>query len=139
MNRNVRLLGWLLAALLVVLVGRNWLPGEFTGEATPTSVVTTAPATAGMPALARLPAEEQQAIRATLALIEASGPFSHRQDGTEFQNREGRLPDQAPGYYREYTVETPASPDRGARRIVAGRSGEIYYTDDHYRSFLRLD
>jgi ribonuclease T1 len=139
MNRNVRLLGWLLAALLVVLVGRNWLPGAFTGEATPTSVETTAPATAGMPALTRLPAEEQQAIRATLALIEVGGPFPHRQDGTEFQNREGRLPEQAPGYYREYTVETPASPDRGARRIVAGRSGEIYYTDDHYRSFLRLD
>jgi ribonuclease T1 len=139
MNRNVRLLGWLLAALLVVLVGRNWLPGEFTGAATPTSVETTAPATAGMPALARLPAEEQQAIRAALALIAAGGPFPHRRDGTEFQNREGRLPDQAPGYYREYTVETPGSPDRGARRIVAGRGGETYYTDDHYRSFLRLD
>jgi ribonuclease T1 len=137
MNRNLRLLGWLLAVLLVVLVGRTWLPGEL---ATPTaSVETAAPTTAGMPALARLPAEEQQAVRATLALIAAGGPLPHRQDGTEFQNREGQLPDKAPGYYREYTVETPGSPDRGARRIVAGRDGEIYYTDDHYRSFLRLN
>jgi guanyl-specific ribonuclease Sa len=140
MNRNARLLGWVLVALLVVLVGRNWLPGELTGTTTPTaSVGTAAPASAGMPALARLPAEEQQAIRATLALIAAGGPFRHRQDGTEFQNREGRLPDEASGYYREYTVVTPDSPDRGARRLVAGRNGEIYYTDDHYRSFLRLD
>jgi ribonuclease T1 len=140
MNRNIRLLGWLVAVLLVVLIGRNWLPGELIGAITPTaSVETAAPAGAGMPALGRLPADEQQAIRATLALIAAGGPFPHRQDGTEFQNREDQLPDKAPGYYREYTVETPGSPDRGARRLVAGRSGEIYYTDDHYRSFLRLD
>lgn len=140
MNRNIRLLGWVLAALLAVLIGRNWLPGELTGAATPTaSVESAAPAGGGMPALARLPADEQQAVRATLALIAAGGPFPHRQDGTEFQNREGRLPEEAPGYYREYTVETPASPDRGARRIVAGRGGETYYTGDHYQSFLRLD
>jgi len=76
--------------------------------------------------------------RETLALIKAGGPFPHAQDGRVFMNREGRLPKQARGYYREYTVSTPLARDRGARRIVAGRGGEYYYTDDHYRSFRRI-
>jgi ribonuclease T1 len=71
----------------------------------------------------------------TLLLIEEGGPFPYDQDGSTFQNREGILPDQPRGYYREYTVETPGSPDRGARRVVTGRDGERYYTDDHYESF----
>jgi len=28
--------------------------------------------------------------------------------------------------------------ERGPRRIVAGRGGEYYYTDDHYRTFRRI-
>ena len=52
-----------------------------------------------------------------------------------FQNREGILPAQPRGYYHEYTVETPGSPDRGARRLIIGGAGERYYTDDHYDSF----
>ena len=80
--------------------------------------------------------------RDTLALIRAGGPFPYRQDNTVFGNREKRLPAAARGHYREYTVPTPGSRDRGARRIVAGSppetSGEYYYTDDHYRSFRRI-
>ena len=49
------------------------------------------------------------------------------------------MPDEPLGYYREYTVETPGSPDRGARRLVIGSGGETYYTDDHYASFERID
>jgi ribonuclease T1 len=48
------------------------------------------------------------------------------------------LPQKGKGYYHEYTVITPGSPDRGARRIVAGQGGEYYYTGDHYRSFKRI-
>lgn len=48
------------------------------------------------------------------------------------------LPEQAMGYYREYTVPTPGSDDRGARRIVAGEDGEPYCTGDHYSSFSRM-
>jgi ribonuclease T1 len=55
-----------------------------------------------------------------------------------FQNRENLLPQKPSGYYREYTVETPGSPDRGPRRIVTGADGEMYYTDDHYESFRRV-
>ena len=72
---------------------------------------------------------------ATLALIETDGPFPYRQDGAVFQNREALLPQRPAGHYREYTVETPGSDDRGARRIVSGADGERYYTDDHYDSF----
>jgi ribonuclease T1 len=73
--------------------------------------------------------------RATLQLIEDSGPFPYSRDGTVFHNYEGLLPGKADDYYREYTVSTPGAPDRGARRIVAGEKGERYYTDDHYNSF----
>ena len=76
--------------------------------------------------------------RATLVLIKAGGPFPHRQDGGVFGNRERLLPGRDRGYYREYTVRTPGARDRGARRIVAGRGGEFYYTADHYRSFQRI-
>jgi ribonuclease T1 len=91
--------------------------------------------------VAELPPEARQ----TLALIRKGGPFPYSKDGTTFGNRERILPAKAHGYYREYTVKTPGSRDRGARRIVAGHgksaepvAGEIYYTDDHYRSFRRI-
>jgi ribonuclease T1 len=81
-----------------------------------------------------LPAE----ARETLARIKAGGPFPYQRDGAVFGNREGLLPKRSRGYYREYTVKTPGARDRGARRIVVGRGGEYYYTDDHYRSFRRI-
>lgn len=84
--------------------------------------------------VAQLPPE----ARATLALIQKGGPFPYARDGVVFSNREGQLPKRARGYYHEYTVKTPGARDRGARRIVAGERGEIYYTDDHYRSFRRV-
>jgi len=89
---------------------------------------------------ARWPAFLPPEAHDTLALIEAGGPFPYRQDGATFQNREHRLPERERGYYREYTVETPGSSDRGPRRIVAGGDPptEYFYTDDHYGSFRRF-
>lgn len=84
--------------------------------------------------LAQLPGE----ARETLSLIQAGGPFPYQRDGAVFGNREGLLPKRERGYYREYTVKTPGARDRGARRIVTGRGGDYYYTDDHYRSFRRI-
>jgi guanyl-specific ribonuclease Sa len=86
-------------------------------------------------ALSSLPQEATD----TVELIDAGGPFPYPQDGTVFQNREGILPACDTGYYHEYTVETPGSPDRGARRIVTGDAGEYFYTDDHYASFSIVD
>ena len=75
----------------------------------------------------------------TLDLIDAGGPFPEPdRDGSTFENREDLLPDHPLGYYKEYTVPTPGRDDRGARRIVAGEGGELYYTGDHYRSFSRI-
>ncbi len=93
-------------------------------------------------AYADLPAPAQ----ATLHLIKQGGPFAYARDGVVFANRERLLPRQPRGYYAEYTVPTPGLHHRGARRIVAGagpqrdfrRSGEYYYTDNHYRSFRRI-
>jgi ribonuclease T1 len=84
--------------------------------------------------VAKLPKQ----ARATIALIDAGGPFPFDRDGITFQNRESLLPRQPKGYYREYTVVTPGSSDRGARRIIAGKGGELYYTDDHYDSFREV-
>lgn len=90
----------------------------------------------GLPwvAVDRLPPEAHD----TLALIDADGPYPYEEDDTVFQNREGILPDQPEGYYREYTVETPGLDHRGALRIVTGSGGEYYWTDDHYSSFSRI-
>ena len=74
----------------------------------------------------------------TVALIDDGGPFPEDEDVGTFGNREELLPDRPEGYYTEYTVPTPGSDDRGARRIVAGRDGELYWTEDHYRSFERI-
>jgi len=85
-------------------------------------------------AASELPAE----ARKTIALIRTGGPYPYERDGIVFGNFEKLLPLKERGYYREYTVRTPGAKDRGARRIVAGRGGELYYTDDHYNSFRRI-
>lgn len=84
--------------------------------------------------VAELPGE----ARATIRLIRQGGPFPYERDGIVFRNFEKRLPLRERGYYREYTVRTPGEKSRGARRIVAGGGGELYYTADHYRSFVRI-
>ncbi|MBW8487042.1 ribonuclease domain-containing protein [Actinomadura parmotrematis] len=111
--------------------------GTATASGTRTGAASARPtASDGLPEVraASLPAE----ARTTLRLISAGGPFPYRQDGTVFGNREGLLPRERSGYYHEYTVPTPGSRDRGARRIIAGGAGERYYTADHYRSFARV-
>jgi ribonuclease T1 len=94
----------------------------------------TSSAWAGDIGVAELPREAQ----AALGRIHAGGPHPYARDGMVFRNRERLLPARRTGYYREYTVPTPGARDRGARRIVAGKVGEFYYTDDHYRSFRRI-
>ncbi|WP_164419896.1 ribonuclease domain-containing protein [Streptomyces salinarius] len=95
-----------------------------------------APAAVGDICYSALPSQAHD----TLDLIEQGGPYPFEQDGTVFQNREGILPSQSAGYYHEYTVITPGSDTRGARRIVTGEEyQEDYYTADHYASFDLVD
>ncbi len=84
--------------------------------------------------VAELPPEARQ----TIALIRKGGPFPYAKDGALFGNREGALPKQRRGYYREYTVKTPGMRARGAKRIIWGAGGEFYYTEDHYSHFQRI-
>jgi guanyl-specific ribonuclease Sa len=132
---------WFRLALIVVAVVAAlewWSPGNAPGEpgGPPAPDVRTAPERPSSEYPAFLPSEAV----ATLDLIARGGPYPYERDGTVFQNREQRLPAQPRGYYREYTVPTPGSRDRGARRIVTGGDPPevFYYTDDHYRSFREV-
>ncbi|MDD1475686.1 ribonuclease domain-containing protein [Arthrobacter sp. H16F315] len=139
-----------LTVLLAVLVGLAVLAFVLagvpqTGDAPPgadTTATGLAARTAAGPAMtnpsglpevkaAELPAEARQ----TLSLIASGGPYPYARDNIAFGNFERILPRKPAGYYKEYTVGTPGESDRGARRIVAGRDGEKYYTPDHYNSF----
>lgn len=96
------------------------------------TAATAAPTAVGSICYSNLPSQAHD----TLDLIEVGGPYPYSQDGGVFQNREGILPSQSASYYHEYTVITPGSSNRGARRIVTGnRANEDYYTSDHYASF----
>ena len=95
--------------------------------ASPVSSLPTVPVSA-------LPAEAVT----TLGLIAKGGPFPYSKDGVVFSNRERILPSHPSGWYHEYTVVTPGSNDRGARRIVQGKDGGLFYTDDHYASFREI-
>lgn len=147
-TRVLAVLALVVVALLVWWVkGGDPDPGQPSG-ATPTasapsgptpSAPGTDPGADGIPPCdpGELPPEVDDVVDDILS----GGPFDHpRNDGVRFQNREGILPDEDPGYYREYTVTTPGAGNRGARRIVTGGQDpedpdHWYYTGDHYESF----
>ena len=111
-------------------------PTQAAGSTYSSSVTGTSPTVephSGLPYvdLAALPPEAAD----TVHLIDSGGPFPYDEDGSTFGNYEGLLPDEPPGYYKEYTVQTPGSPDRGARRIIGAGDGQLYWTADHYVSF----
>lgn len=139
--------GLLVAVLTAALVwwaqGDGSAPTPTTTDPTPSGTVSALPTTpgttdpeSGLPlvALADLPPEAAE----TVELIDAGGPYPYDEDDGVFGNFEELLPDRERGYYREYTVETPGLDHRGARRIVAGSAGELYWTSDHYQSFERI-
>ncbi|MEU4768223.1 ribonuclease domain-containing protein [Actinosynnema sp. NPDC023794] len=133
---SVALLG--LIALVVVGYFAKDLTGTSSDPAPPPASASVPGAAPGLPVepLSDLPAQ----VKATWELIGKGGPFPYpRNDGVTFQNREKLLPAKPSDYYREYTVPTPGSDDRGARRLVTGSSAEVYYTADHYESFVVVD
>jgi ribonuclease T1 len=130
------------AALTVIATVTLGLTAAPLADATTTTTSYAVPSVvAAIPScsLSSLPPEASD----TLDLIHSGGPFPYSQDGTVFQNREGILPSESTGYYHEYTVKTPGSPDRGARRLIGGGSPVtdpqyVYYTGDHYTSFCKV-
>ena len=127
-SESLRKLGLALAVTLAIAAG-NEAPAQARAPIVDEAVVV----------LASLPTEARQTER----LIREGGPFPYAKDGSAFGNRERLLPRQPRGYWREYTVKTPGSRDRGARRIVCGGRAPAspeacYYTGDHYASFKRI-
>ena len=84
-------------------------------------------------------AEEAEEIEQTFDDVEDGRPYGYEEDGGVFRNDEMLLPDRPHGYYREFTVETSGEDDRGERRLVVGRGGEVFYTEDHYESFVPIE
>lgn len=127
-----------LIALVVALAIGYGVKAARSDDSSPhpsTTSTTSTPQTPAKP-LSALPA---QAAR-TVSLIEQGGPFPYpRSDGVVFHNNEHVLPREPDGYYREYTVPTPGSAERGSRRIITGKDGQFYYTPDHYSSFVLVD
>lgn len=58
--------------------------------------------------------------------------------GDRFGNYEGLLPQAEGRFYTECDIDTCGAPSRGAKRIVFSNDGLIFYTDDHYQSFIKL-
>ena len=139
MRRQQRSVATVLVLLLAL--GALWWVGSLGGAESTTDPSSRSAAPAPEPSelptvdLADLPPEAAE----TVALIDAGGPypFPDNDDGV-FGNFEGLLPPQDRGFYREYTVPTPGLDHRGARRIVAGSDGTLYWTADHYESFERI-
>lgn len=121
-----------LATVFTVAVAAGLLGSPHASARAPQQDVSAVP-------LSSLPAEAVH----TAERIRAGGPFPYAKDGTVFGNRERLLPNKRRGHYREYTVKTPGSRNRGARRIVCGgvpptQPEACYYTADHYASFVRI-
>ena len=138
--RCARIAPAILLGLLCLLGGCEAPPAPIGREHHPASAVATKgrpsepKAHAGFIAASDLPPE----ARLVLESIRRGPPYPYAKDGTAFQNREGRLPRKPRGYYREFTVRTPGQENRGARRIISGDGGELFYTDDHYRTFREI-
>ncbi len=58
--------------------------------------------------------------------------------GDNFGNYEEILPVEDGVTYKECDIDTLGAKKRGAKRIVFSNEGDIYYTEDHYESFVQL-
>ncbi len=75
-------------------------------------------------------------LTATLLRIADGARDQHRNDGTEFRNRERLLPVRQSYYYTEFVHRVIRGSSPGAYRIIIGQEGDIWYTPDHYQSFI---
>lgn len=130
----------IIASLIVALALTFAFSYANNSQARDSSLKTGVSTTIGVITVSELPKQG----RDTLELIRRGGPYPYAKDGTVFGNRERILPKENRGHYKEFTVKTPGSRDRGARRIVCGgnltspAASICYYTADHYASFKRI-
>jgi guanyl-specific ribonuclease Sa len=103
------------------------IPGEPAPDNCPASAARNEPAE-------NIPSDLQN----TLDRIAKGEAFPSRNDGSIFQNKEGLLPSQPSGYYREYVHPTPGMSGPGAQRVIIGEGGEVYYTPNHYKAFIQV-
>ena len=124
------------AKFKLVLTGLLWASALLGGQAFSRQEV--ADRTQATMSRAKLPRQGLE----TYDRIFQGGPFPYDKDGSVFGNRERLLPPNTRGYYREYTVKTPSSRNRGTRRIICGgqpkQPDACYYTADHYASFRKI-
>lgn len=105
-------------------------------------------------------ARRVRAIDDLLAKIAACRPLPYNNDGVVHTDPHNGLPKKPAGYYREYTLVVPNRPPgskpeavliggqsymtgpvlsiRGPERLMIGNNREVYYTPDHYTSFVYL-
>jgi ribonuclease T1 len=81
---------------------------------------------------------EVREIGVTLADIADGTPDRFRADREIYENRGKHLPEHPRGFWHAFTVVTPSENDRGPRRLVVGKDGSVWFTRDHYRTFVRL-
>ncbi|NIJ13251.1 guanyl-specific ribonuclease Sa [Saccharomonospora amisosensis] len=124
---------------LILLVIAGWLVKDVLAVGEPRHGTGSLPGADSGLEVAPLSSPPPQAER-TWTLIERGGPFPHPDtDGTTFGNRESSLPQMPAGHYKQYTVDLPGTDGRGPRGLVTGQHEEVYYTGDHYVSFVVVD
>jgi len=78
-------------------------------------------------------------VNVTLDRIRSGKHVSEPHDGAVFNNRERRLPVKDRAWYREFVHAPKGFPFPGPQRVILGKSGEVYYTGDHYKSFTKVN
>lgn len=102
-----------------------------------------------------------RAINDLLAKLAVCTPLPYKNDGIIHSDIHATLPTKPAGFYKEYTLIIPGrktgdgpeavkigdqtfmtgevlSP-RGPERLMIGDNREVYYTPDHYKTFVRLN
>lgn len=136
-QRLVVVLVALVAAFTMGFATSGCTPTNSTGSSTPVAASEKTDPASGLAWIneSALNAQAKQ----TLQLIRQGGPYPYpRNDNVTYYNNNHVLPKKSSGYYREYTVKTPGASNRGTRRIIKGKGGELYYTADHYNTFQRI-
>ncbi|MCR9173202.1 MAG: hypothetical protein NXI10_11945 [bacterium] len=87
--------------------------------------------------------DDMREIQKAMDRVKSRNPL-YSKDGTPFENSHLIDPDSqrlnTGTTYTEWTVRTPGVSGRAERRIVLDmKTGQAYYSHDHYKSFIKID